>query len=186
MNDFMSASLPELSKFKVFLTAFVLALLGGAMCYDILSALLPEGRVFGALPRMFLYHKEHPYDYIILVALVFASVLCLTVSKFRHLPLFNRIFISIGIMIASVLIASGPGGMLWKIHDMQAGYFPQHPKLLSDLMGGFWNGLQIGWLIMLLSFPYNLLCLIGGCFVIETTLWFSNRMNRNPSYEFQH
>jgi hypothetical protein len=46
---------------------------------------------------------------------------------------------------------------------MQAGYFPEFPRLLRDLWWGAAEGLRLGWLIIALSFPYNMVgAFIGG------------------------
>ena len=47
------------------------------------------------------------------------------------------------------------GGMLWHYHDMKFGFFPDNwiSKMVNH---GFSMGLELGWLIILFSIPYNI------------------------------
>lgn len=67
----------------------------------------------------------------------------------------GRIFLTILIIILTILISSPFGGMLWHFHDMKAGYFPENwiSKMINE---GFIWGLKMGWYIVLLSMPYNI------------------------------
>jgi len=127
-----------------------------------LHAVLPDGRVFGALPRMFLYHESHPFEYIALVALTYGVVVTVCVHRFPPLHGWCRGIAICGIMLTTIILASVPGGVLWKIHDMQAGFFTKGARFWGDLLEGAFTGLQIGWLILALSFPYNAIGLLVG------------------------
>jgi hypothetical protein len=75
--------------------------------------------------------------------------------------------------LGTVLLASPLGGMLWYWHDMRAGFFP--PDWLSTLLlQGSRDGLLLGWLIVSLSIPYNLLGLLT-CYGLLTVgaRWFA-------------
>ena len=65
-------------------------------------------------------------------------------------------------MVTTIFAASIPGGVLWKIHDMQAGFFTKGARFWDDLLWGASAGLQVGWLIVLLSLPYNVIGLVVG------------------------
>jgi hypothetical protein len=54
--------------------------------------------------------------------------------------------------------------MLWFYHDMQAGYFPANwtNRMVSN---GISMGLSTGWLIIMLSIPYNILGLVAAYFI---------------------
>ncbi|MGL4399648.1 MAG: hypothetical protein ACRCXD_07245, partial [Luteolibacter sp.] len=45
----------------------------GTLGYFLLQLVMPAGWVFGALYRMFLYHWEHPLQYIALISIVYAT-----------------------------------------------------------------------------------------------------------------
>ena len=62
--------------------------------------------------------------------------------------------------MATPLLASPLGGMLWHLHDMLAGYFPD--SWGQKLMDGAGEGIMIGWLIILMSVPYNAICAVLG------------------------
>lgn len=144
-----------------FISSFGLAAFG----YALLKELLPGGFVFGSLPRMFLYHYSHPYQYIAVVALIYACVATPCVLIFSRVSRGCKTGVIIGIMFLTIMIASVPGGVLWEIHDMQAGYFPKGNVFLDHLFDGAMMGLQGGWLVIALSVPYNLAGLILGYFV---------------------
>lgn len=65
-------------------------------------------------------------------------------------------------LLATLVIGSVLGGVLWKYHDMQAGYFPDGSRMSADFLWGAWTGLWIGPVIVLLSIPLNVLALISG------------------------
>jgi hypothetical protein len=67
-----------------------------------------------------------------------------------------QILTTILIIVLTVLISSPFGGMLWHYYDMKTGYFPENwfSKMLK--LGFAW-GLEIGWYVVALSIPYNIL-----------------------------
>ncbi len=72
--------------------------------------------------------------------------------------------------VLAVCVTDGqgePGGVLWEFHDMQAGYFLTGSRLWNKLAGGAWTGLQIGWLVMAFSIPYNILGLVAGFWITK-------------------
>jgi hypothetical protein len=150
---------PTLNLFSYFASsAFGLA----AVVYLVLHAVMPRGFVFGTLSRMFMYHEAHPFQYIAIVALTYACVATAFVMRWPQLAGWRRCYAIVGIIAATILLASLPGGMLWKIHDMQAGYFPTGAGFWSDLFWGATAGLQVGWLVIALSLPYNIFGLAIG------------------------
>ena len=163
-------------RLQLFFACFGIAFVLGSIGYVGLKLVLPNGRVFGALPRMFLYHEAHPFEYIALVALSYGAVVTICVPRFSHRSGWSRRIANFAIMCASVLLASVAGGFLWKIHDMQAGFFPSGARFWSDLTEGAAAGLQVGWLIALLSFPYKLLGLIAGYLVTAQTFKITARL----------
>jgi len=139
-------------------SAFVL----GAAGYLVLHAVMPDGYVFGDLSRMFLYHEEHPFQYIAIVALTYASIATPCAARWSRFVDWRRFVLIVGIIVATILVASVPGGVLWKIHDMQAGFFTTGTRFWNDLLWGASTGLQTGWLVIALSLPYNIIGVITG------------------------
>ena len=134
----------------------------GSVGYLVLHAVMPHGRVFGALYRMFLYHDEYPFQYIMVVALTYAVIATACALRWSHLLGWRRFATIVGVIVATILIASVPGGVLWKLHDMQAGYFPTGARFWGDLFWGASMGLQVGWLVIALSPPFNIIGLVVG------------------------
>ena len=151
--------LRTLKLFTLFATS---AFLLGAVGYLALHAFMPQGHVFCGLYRMFLYHESHPFQYIAVVALTYGGVATACALRWSRLAGWRRSAAIIGTIVATVLIASVPGGVLWKIHDMQAGYFTTGARFWSDLLWGASTGLQVGWLVIAFSLPYNIIGLILG------------------------
>lgn len=151
---------------KMFLFYQASSFLVGAAIYSIAAYALELRWVFGSLPRMLGYHAEHPFQYVLVVSICFALVAAGGASKVSSLVGWKRRIGILTILTSSIVVASVPGGVLWKIHDMQAGYFPQGMKFWSDLADGAVMGLQLGWLIMLLSFPYNLCCAFAAYWLV--------------------
>lgn len=153
----------------------------GAIGYFPLRMIMPHGWVFGGLYRMLLYHWAYPLHYIGLVSLVYAAVATPVVFRFgNQVYKWPHLMIPF-IMLASILIASPAGGVLWVIHDMRAGYFPEGSRFWNDIGWGAATGAITGWLIILLSVPYNICGLIAGYYV--TSFGYKMTLRKN---ETQH
>jgi len=135
-----------------------------SLVYFVLNKLVPNG-VFASLSRMVPYHNKHPYQYIAVVSIIYSIIAFLNVLFFKKPSWKKIIFVYLGIVFSSIFIASISGGILWKIHDMQAGFFPSGIKFARDILWGASRGLRFGWLIFTLSVPYNIICLITGYFI---------------------
>ncbi len=94
---------------------------------------------------------------------IFATVFT---KSFRNKNTSGRILITIAIVVFTILLSSPFGGMLWHFHDMQAGYFPED-WFYKMIYKGFSWGIEIGWFIILLSMPYNIICVIGCYFLTK-------------------
>lgn len=127
--------------------------------YGLLWALLPGHRVFGALYGMYLYHDAHPLAYLSLCCGVFGPLAAGATGAFGRRGRWGRVGVVALLALATVGLSSPLGGLLWEWHDMQAGYFPADWARVL-LLHGARDGLRLGWLIVLLSIPYNLLGLL--------------------------
>ena len=126
-----------------------------SLIYHALALLTNGVFIFGGLPRMFLYHWIYPNHYIALVCLIYALLAAAFAPRIARRP-----SLAIWIVLATPLLASPLGGMLWHLHDMLAGYFPD--SWGQKLMDGAGEGIMIGWLIILMSVPYNAICAVLG------------------------
>lgn len=126
-----------------------------SLIYHALALLTNGVFIFGFLPRMFLYHWIYPNHYIALVCLIYALLAAAFAPRIARRP-----SLAIWIVLATPLLASPLGGMLWHLHDMLAGYFPD--SWGQKLMDGAGEGIMIGWLIILMSVPYNAICAVLG------------------------
>lgn len=150
---------------KLFLFYFLSAYVSASIGYVLLEAIMPNGFVWGAFFLMFTYHTQHPFQYIAVVVVTYAIIATVCTVKMSCFASFARRLAIFGIMGVSVIVASVPGGVLWTIHDMQAGYFTTGTRFWNDLLGGALYGGQLGWLIIAFSIPYNLLGLIVGYYI---------------------
>lgn len=137
------------------LTAIACATAG----YGLLWALLPGHHVFGAPYGMFLYPDAHPLAYIALCCGVFGPLAARATESFRRRGHWGRVGVVALVALATVGLSSPLGGMLWEWHDMRAGYFPDDWARVLFLNGAR-DGLTVGWFIVLLSVPYNVLGLL--------------------------
>lgn len=130
--------------------------------YGLLWALLPGHHVFGAPYRMLLYHEAHPLAYIGLCCAWFGPLAAGATGAFGRRRGWGRVGVAALLALATLALSAPLGGMLWQWHDMQAGYFP--PGWGRHLLlNGSRDGLAIGWLVVVLSVPYNVLGL-GVCY----------------------
>lgn len=153
---------------KVFLYFWTISFVTASAVYFLLSLTMPYGYVFGFLYRMFLYHWEYPYQYIALITFVYSAIAS-TWSAFCSWPIAGKRRVFSWLIIASITViaASIPGGILWTLHDMQAGFFTRGARFWKDLQNGALTGLQVGWLVVALSVPYNIIGLILGYFITD-------------------
>ncbi|NLA24521.1 MAG: hypothetical protein GX879_06105 [Bacteroidales bacterium] len=142
------------------LTSFAIAIVG----YYLLWIIMPNHWVFGSWFRMFKYHWQHPIQYIAIPCFFYGIFATIFSSKFLKLKSIRRIILTLIIAILVIIISSPFGGMLWHYHDMQAGYFPQN-WFFKILKLGFSGGLTMGWLIVGLSVPYNILGVVVAYFL---------------------
>ena len=143
--------------FFYWLTAFTIAVLG----YYLLG--LVSKRVFGSWYRMICYHYGHPIQYIAIPVFFYGIVATWFTQKFYHSN--RKPAFTFFIVLLTIVLSSPFGGMLWHFHDMQAGWFPKN--WIDKLLGGFTEGLGIGWLLILLSFPYNIIGVVIAYFLTD-------------------
>jgi len=124
--------------------------------YYILWLIMPSHRVFGAFFHMNLYHYRYPVPYILIVCFFYGIVATLFTDRFVRQTQLRQIITTLIIVILTVLISSPFGGMLWHYHDMQAGFFPGDWKR-KMVKNGIRDGLSIGWFIIAISIPYNII-----------------------------
>lgn len=134
----------------------------GSIGYLLLVHIMPGGAVFGSWYRMFEYHYQHPYQYIGIVAVAYGLTAAAWARFLGQIAGVRRMVSIVGVMIAAILLASVPGGLLWGIHDVQAGFVPPLPVLRHNLIWAATTGLTFGWVIIALSIPYNILGCITG------------------------
>lgn len=134
--------------------------------YYIMWTIMPNNYVFGALNKMFLYHWQHPISFIAIPCFFYGIIATILADTFSKLNIFKRILLTIGILVLTIMISSPFGGMLWHYYDMKAGYFPSNWLEKMIRMGFEW-GLEVGWLIIILSIPYNIICSIASFFLTK-------------------
>lgn len=134
--------------------------------YYLLWLIMPHHYVFGAPNRMFLYHVDHPIQYISIPCFFYGFFANLFAAKFSKAKIIKRILLTLAIVVLTVLISSPFGGMLWHLHDMLAGYFPSGWPLKMITYGTSW-GIGVGWLIIGISIPYNIIGTILCYFITK-------------------
>ena len=136
------------------------------VCYYFLWTIMPGHYVFGSWFRMFLYHWEHPIQFIAIPCFFYGILATLLADKFSKQRVHRQLLLTLLIVTVTVLVSSPFGGMLWHYYDMKAGYFPSNYIRKMVSLGFEW-GLEMGWLIIGLSIPYNLIGLITCFFVTK-------------------
>ena len=163
--------------FKSILLFGVVSFVAASVIYFVISLIFEAP--LGALYRMLLYHHAHPYQYISVVAVVYSIIAATWAYYFHNTKKWKR-YLGIGIvLLLTVAISNIACGVLWKIHDMQAGCFTHGGRFYSDLIWGAKTGLCLGWLIVALSIPYNIIMLVVGVILTDrvTKLIFKSNGN---------
>ena len=143
---------------RVFLYLFITC----SIAYLLVSSIMPRHQVFMSPYKMLGYHHLFPFQYIALVTAVFSTTLVSFYKLIKNIIGWKLNISILALIILSVFIASVPGGILWTFHDMQAGFFPKGSAFCEDVMEGAYAGLRLGWEIVGLSVPYNLICYSFG------------------------
>jgi len=153
-------------KTKRLLFYWVSSFIIATVMYYLLWLIMPSHRVFGSYYRMLMYQSAFPFQYIAIPCFFYGILATLFTGKFKKSSMKGRILITILIVLLTILLSSPFGGMLWHYHDMKFGYFPEHwiSKMISN---GFFMGIEMGWIIILLSFPYNIFGSIVCYFLIK-------------------
>ncbi len=142
----------HLKRLAFFWLASVLLATAG---YYLLWLVMPRHRVFGALFRMIQYHNQYPIPYILIPCFCYGLIATALAESFLAQHFWGQVAMTVLIVILSMLASFHYGGMLWHLHDMEAGFFPQQwqEKLIKN---GFNDGPYGLWVIAF-SIPYNLL-----------------------------
>lgn len=150
---------PTVLAAKVFALVFAGLTLYCSAVYLVLRDVVGLQLVFGGLYRMFMYHAQHPFQYIAIFCAVFAAGLASVLACWPRARQWPAWALTSLVLLLTVLLGSALGGALWSLHDMQAGFFPPSHRLWQDVGWGVQSGVQVGWLVLLLSVPFNVLCL---------------------------
>ena len=144
------------------LVSFAAAVLG----YFIIKAIRSDNEVFGSLFRMSSYHHQHPFSYILIPCVLYSLIVTIGGSQPLNKSLLREVILTLAIVFFTILFSLPVGGMLYYYHDMRAGYFPDNwlPVMIND---GTSKGFEAGWLIIALSFPYNVLGIVVCYFITK-------------------
>lgn len=116
--------------------------------------------------RMFLYHHEHLIAFISIPCFFYRIIATILVEKFSKQSVLCKILLTIVIIVLTILVSSPFGGMLWHYYDIRYGFFPPNWFWKMVELGFTW-GLSLGWLIILLSIPYNIFGSIACYFLTQ-------------------
>jgi len=140
---------------RLFAVLFASSLAVGLVAYWILNSLCGQQHVFASWIRMFNYHEQHHAQYITLVALIYSTLTAAWATRWtphgwrRHLSV-------LAVLVITLLVSSALAGILYALHDMQAGYFPIWERQVAAFRYYVEAGLALGWVLVLFSFPLNL------------------------------
>jgi H+/Cl- antiporter ClcA len=133
-----------------------------SISYSILANGFHQTYPIATLYRMHNYHNGQPLQYIAIIAVVFGAFGALWIKYFGQ-SRGRRKWLTMTMVIVLTIVGSSPiGGILWHIHDMQHGFIPAGAKIWGKLIDGIIGGLLIGWIIVLLSIPLNLIGVVSG------------------------
>ncbi len=106
---------------KRLLFFWISSFISGTAGYFLLWLITPSHRVFGTFFRMSAYHYQFPMQYILIPCFIYGIVVSLLAKTYYKENIVIQIIHILLIVLLVVLISSTFGGMLWNLHDMQAG-----------------------------------------------------------------
>ena len=139
-------------------------------------ALLPDRDVFASLYRMFTYHEHYAVAFIAVVSVSFGTVGAAAGPALARQPGGRRLAAMLGVLAAAVVVASAPGGVLWVLCDIRAGFVPPRAVLADNLVWGATSGLGLGWLIVAASAPFNVFAAAAGVGLLRVGLRLARRV----------
>lgn len=151
---------------KQFIFYLVGSFIIATLVYYLLSIVMPHNSVFGSWFRMYSYHNNNPLSFIFIPCFFYAVFATLFSAKYKNSSPLKRIGIMALIVILTIIISSPFGGMLYFYFDMRAGYFLSNWISLL-IKHGTSEGLSLGWLIILLSYPFNIIVIIVSYFLTK-------------------
>ena len=158
----MTAHVPVKRIFFLWIISFALGLSVYWLLYWILGR-----HVYGTWYRMFNYHYDYPEQYMLIPCFFFGIIGSAFLRRFAlKRTTLGRLGITFIVIVLTVLVSSPFGGMLWVFHHMAAGRFP--PDAFEKIIvEGSVLGLELCWLIVLLSAPYNLIGSVVCYFLLK-------------------
>lgn len=129
---------PTVLAAKVFALVFAGLTLYCSAVYLVLRDVVGLQLVFGGLYRMFMYHAQHPFQYIALFCAVFAAGLASMLACWPRARQWPAWALTALVLLLTVLLGSALGGALWSLHDMQAGFF-RRVIAFGRMLGGVWR-----------------------------------------------
>lgn len=143
--------------------------------YYYLGIMLSGQNAFGSYFRMMPYHQQHPVFFILIPCFFYTVIATYFTSNIDKLTKTKQFIVVFKIIILTILISCPIGGILYFYYDMAAGHFP--PNWIEILLKrGISTGFHLGWLIILLSFPYNIIGVICCYFLTKDGNLFAKKI----------
>jgi len=150
-----------------------------SLTYFIIKQFLPQP-VF-SWPYVPAYHWQYPYQYISIISIVYA-ILATIWTHYFHYSIKEKKYLSITILLViTILIGSILCGILWGIHDTiiygPSIRYPLKKLFIKNILQGATGGFLVGWIVVLLSFPYNIIMFIWGIIITTKLSDFVSKRN---------
>jgi hypothetical protein len=133
------------------------------LAYYALRLVLPYP--FACLEFAPCFYHEYPARYILIPCFFYSVLASILANRFARASVLGQVFLTIALFVLVILISSPFGGTLEYFHLMQAQQRPLHIWYYDMIRDGAMNGLYAGWYVILLSVPYNLIC-VTACFFV--------------------
>lgn len=172
-----------MSRLRLFLFCGAASFAAWSAICALLHAVWPDRPVFSTLYRMITYHESHPYAFIAVVSVVFACVAAAAGPAVARLSGGRRIAALVGVVVVAVVLAGIPGGLLYMLLDIRAGFVPPSYTLRANLVRSATDGLVLGPFIAAFSVPFNILALGAGVGVLHVGLRIARYTTRDPEVD---
>jgi hypothetical protein len=159
------------------------SLLTAIIGYYMLQMVSSNKIVFGSFFRMHSYHHENPIEFIVIPCFVFGLIATFFSNNFESKTKFKRILITLTIVITTIILSLPLGGFLYFYYDMKAGFFPNN-WIEIIISKGFSQAFSVGWFIILVSFPYNILGIAATYIILKVNpkTAYNRKHGKKPSF----
>jgi hypothetical protein len=131
------------------------------VCYGLLTSLTGDSPISYEY-HMTMYPELFPAQYAAAMALPYSILATAWATKQPPRTVLGNVVRRTALIGLAFVLGGGLCGILWVVHDMQAGYVPPVDRAIRNIVEGAVNGVGFGVRIALRSYPLNIMGIMAA------------------------